>query len=411
MNEAWPESRLGTIARVDRGISWSAENERVRAEPGSTPVVRIGNVQRGRIDMTSQLHLVGIDPGALLRKIISPTMILMVGSNGNPDRVGNAFQCPPDLAGYLYASFLIGIDPHDPDLSPYVCRWLQSDEVQAQITASTSGSTGLKNLSLEWLRDLRLRVPTPAERRRIVDLVSAVEKTIGECRRLEATAAYAGAALSREAQDEATESIDLGKLATVRGGKRLPKGTPWSPIPTQHPYIRVLDLNAGAIQRSGLVFVLDSVWPAISRYVVALDDVVVSIVGTIGAVAVVPRELDGANLTENAALIRTEPALDPRYLSAYLRSEAGQAEIARLTVGTTQRKLALFRIKAIRVPYLPIARQREIANIDEALRDVSNGAALQRQALETLRSTLLTELISGNHEIPDSYDRLLDGAA
>lgn len=254
-------------------------------------------------------------------------------------------------------------------------------------------------------------LPPLAEQRRIADLVSAVEDAISECRRLQAAAAHSAAALSREVQEEAAESIELGKLATVRGGKRLPKGTPWSPVPTAHPYIRVLDLDAGAIEQNGLVFVPDAVWPIIKRYVVATNDVVVSIVGTIGEVAVVPSELDGANLTENAALIRTAANLDPRYLSAFLRSEAGQSEIARLTVGTTQHKLALFRIETISVPWLPPERQRAVADIHEALRTVSLCARRHATSLETLRSALLADLVSGEHGITDSYDRFLEGAA
>lgn len=37
--------------------------------------------------------------------------------------------------------------------------------------------------------------------------------------------------------------VELGALADVKGGKRLPKGISLITVPNQHPYIRVRDLN------------------------------------------------------------------------------------------------------------------------------------------------------------------------
>ena len=37
--------------------------------------------------------------------------------------------------------------------------------------------------------------------------------------------------------------VKLGEIATIKGGKRLPKGINLTAEPNQHPYIRVRDLN------------------------------------------------------------------------------------------------------------------------------------------------------------------------
>jgi hypothetical protein len=80
-------------------------------------------------------------------------------------------------------------------------------------------------------------------------------------------------------------------------------------------------------------------------------------------------------------------------------------------VGTTHAKLALFRIKDIQVPALPLDRQLACVAQYEALRDVALAAETEATSLRLLRSILLSILLSGEREIPESYDRFLDDAA
>jgi type I restriction enzyme S subunit len=162
----------------------------------------------------------------------------------------------------------------------------------------------------------------------------------------------------------------IGDFASVKGGKRLPSGTALVPTRTNHPYLRIVDFRDGGIDRSALMFVPDDVFPQIARYTISSRDIYVSIVGTIGLVGVVDKSLDGANLTENAAKIcNIADDVDRDYLAAFLSSGWGQYQIGALTVGSTQPKLALFRIGDIRVPLPPLAEQKAIAAVLGALDD------------------------------------------
>ena len=165
--------------------------------------------------------------------------------------------------------------------------------------------------------------------------------------------------------------LRIGDFAQVKGGKRMPAGTALTSDKTSHPYLRIVDFKDGSIDTSNLQYVPDAVFPQISRYVISAEDLYISIVGTIGLVGAVPASLDGANLTENAAKIcgidRTR--VNTRYLSYYLRSDAGQSAINALTVGSTQPKLALFRIEQIEVPVPSLNTQQSIADMLGALDD------------------------------------------
>jgi type I restriction enzyme S subunit len=244
-----------------------------------------------------------------------------------------------------------------------------------QIYESARG-TAQKNLDVPAFRQMKVVYPASIKKQREIvgKLDSAfaeidlLEKNLGL--RISATENLQASLLASFYdldEDEVTEDYtfhSLGSVSLVKGGKRLPKGTKWSPIPTKYPYIRVTDMKLGRIIEDNLVFVPDEIRPLIKNYTVDAGDIIISIAGTVGEIAVVPETLDKASLTENAAkIILQKEKLDSDYCSYFLRSPVCRREIDSLTRTTTQPKLALFRIESLRIPIPPIKRQREIVYI------------------------------------------------
>ncbi|MBK6737943.1 MAG: restriction endonuclease subunit S [Haliea sp.] len=116
------------------------------------------------------------------------------------------------------------------------------------------------------------------------------------------------------------------------------------------PYIRVTDFNEFSVDERGLLFLTKEAQRQISRYIINRNDVYISIAGSIGITGMIPPNLEGANLTENAArLIANDSSqLYPRFLMYWLASHDCQAEIKAQTVKNAQPKLALARIKSSR---------------------------------------------------------------
>ena len=56
------------------------------------------------------------------------------------------------------------------------------------------------------------------------------------------------------------KEIELGQVADVKGGKRLPKGEALSEFPTNHPYIRTRDIANHKIKINELLFVPDDIF-------------------------------------------------------------------------------------------------------------------------------------------------------
>lgn len=189
--------------------------------------------------------------------------------------------------------------------------------------------------------------------------------------------------------------VRLGNICQIKGGKRLPAGTNFSPTETDSPYIRVTDFVNGTIRTTQLKYLHEETQKQIARYIINRDDVYISIAGSIGFVGTIPDELDGANLTENAArLIIDRETVDRDFLSRYLQSSEGQQQIKHRTNFMGQPKLALERIATIEIPLPPtLEEQRRIAAVlDEQMKAVEQARRAveeQLQAAKLLPSAFL----------------------
>ena len=163
------------------------------------------------------------------------------------------------------------------------------------------------------------------------------------------------------------EWVRLGEITSVQGGKRVPKGYTLLDEPTDHVYIRVSDMKNGTIVTSDLKYISDEVYEIIKDYTISKDDLYITIAGTIGQVGTVPDELDGMNLTENAAKIIVV-LINKHYLKYVLSSNLLQQQFVDKVNQVAQPKLALKRIKMAVIPLPPINEQLRIVNkIEEML--------------------------------------------
>lgn len=193
--------------------------------------------------------------------------------------------------------------------------------------------------------------------------------------------------------------VKLGRIAEIKGGKRLPKGKSLLDEKTEHPYIRVADFYNGSINLDKVKYIDDETNENIKNYYISKEDVYISIAGTIGKVGIIPDALDGAKLTENSAKITNLNGVSNKYLYLAMQSEQIQYYIKASTVSTSQPKLALFRIKELPIPVPPLAEQVRIVNRIESLFDkVDKASELvdeARDGFEKRRAAILERAFCG----------------
>lgn len=201
----------------------------------------------------------------------------------------------------------------------------------------------------------------------------------------------------------------VDELANVKSGKRLPKGHKLLEQQTAFPYLRGVDVTSGRFSRSDVKYLSAETQAAIAKYIVNTEDVVVTIVGTIGRVIYIDKEWDGANLTENAARITDIRCICSSYVFQYLSSPAGQENIKSRIAGSVQGKLPLYQIKAIKL----LVPDRKIIDVFEKSTSSLDSALVRNlnefSTLTKLRDTLLPKLLSGELRIPDA-EQLVAGS-
>ena len=70
---------------------------------------------------------------------------------------------------------------------------------------------------------------------------------------------------------------------------------------TEHIYLRVTNMKLNTIVLDDLKYISNEVYSLIKNYTISSSDLYLTIAGTIGSVGIIPQEVDGMNLTENAA--------------------------------------------------------------------------------------------------------------
>ncbi|MBK7197538.1 MAG: restriction endonuclease subunit S [Myxococcales bacterium] len=87
-----------------------------------------------------------------------------------------------------------------------------------------------------------------------------------------------------------------------------------------------------------------------------------SIVGTIGKVAVTPPELDGANITQSSVRIRPGTGVAPDFLTWALQAPCLTRQYDSFRFGNAVQRLNIEHVRQLVVPLPPLAEQREICS-------------------------------------------------
>lgn len=276
---------------------------------------------------------------------------------------------------------------------------------QAQIEGLAEGSTGQTEINRRRLQDeVIIRYPSDKlVQKNIGSFLANIDEKIKTNKEINKNLEQQAMAIFNNAieQSKSVTYVELGSLADVKGGKRLPKGANLMSIPNSHPYIRVRDLNdvVFASLSANYEYVDDETQKTISRYITTTDDVLISIVGTIGLTAIVDKSLNMANLTENCVKVTNLHGISPEYLLLYLRSQHGSEEIKKGTVGAVQAKLPIKNIQALSVPLLP---QSDLQSLNDTLKVLFNQLSInvaESKCLTDIRDSLLPKLMSGELDV------------
>lgn len=167
--------------------------------------------------------------------------------------------------------------------------------------------------------------------------------------------------------------------------------------------LRVKDVFGGRVHLEEVYKITPALDREFARSRLAPGDVVVTVQGSVGRVAVIPKELVGANISRTIARIRPKlPDVTP-WIWAYLQAPQAQERMGAVIGGTTRDSLNIRDLRALDVPVPPLPEQRRIVTHVEALLEQVNRAKerLDRVPiiLKRFRQAVLAAACSDGEEV------------
>lgn len=172
------EVNLSDVVEVGSGPSWKAADESPNARPNALPVLKITNTRPdGTVDLSEVAYVTGLPETT---RLIDKQSLVLIRTNGNRDRIGNVYIPPDDTHGFAVSAFQMVAhvaDGYDRQLLYHV---LSRPSMQRRMSEAASGSTGLGNLSVRWLR--QLQVPPPEVAPDVLPVLMACQSSLAAAR-------------------------------------------------------------------------------------------------------------------------------------------------------------------------------------------------------------------------------------
>jgi type I restriction enzyme, S subunit len=309
--------------------------------------------------------------------LVEPGDILFNATN-SPELVGKSAFFPGHDEQAVFSNHFLRLRPNTKHLDGrFLARWLTLQFQRRVFEGMCRQWVNQATVGRDSLLALKIPVPPLAEQRRIAEVLD----------RAEALRAKRRAALAE--LDTLTQAIFLERfgdpIQNTKGYRVLPLidlVDPQRPIsygilmpgPDQNEgvkYLRVVDMKNGGIELSGIRKTTEAISYAYRRSLLKPGDLLMSIRGHVGRLAIVPAELEGANITQDTARLAVQAA-SPIFVRECLRTDGFQGWMAKHTKGVAVRGINLGDVKRMPI-ILPPKEQRD-------------GFASQVVAIEKLKS-------------------------
>jgi type I restriction enzyme S subunit len=168
------------------------------------------------------------------------------------------------------------------------------------------------------------------------------------------------------------------------------------------PVVKVRNIRDGRIDMKGLLHTSPDIDAQYRRSRLRANDLLLTIRGTTGRVAIVPPSLEGANITQDTARISLKEGISVSYLYYCLQAPLLQKQIKDHTRGQAVKGINIQDVRKLLLPLPSFEEQRYIAEVLSSCAAYLDHANATISALQVVRSSLASALLSGEIRIaPD----------
>ena len=288
---------------------------------------------------------------------------------------------------------------------------LCSTDATVKKCVEMSAGTRMPRTSTSDLASILASLPPLAEQKRIVDVLTSVDAYIDALQQQTDTARTARDAVLHEllsaGGDDWTETT-LGKtLEIARGGSPRPIRDFITTADDGINWIKIGDATASS---KYIYHTEQKIRPegATRSRVVKSGDFILSNSMSFGRPYIM--RSDGCIHDGWLLFSKVDKYFDEDFLYNLLLSDLVQKQFDSLAAGSGVRNLNIEVVKEVIIPLPSLSTQKRIAQIANSMDDVIQSTEQAVVEAKNLRSGLLSDLLSGEHEIPASYDSLLGAA-
>ena len=287
--------------------------------------------------------------------------------------------------------------------SDFLYFWATWSATRSRATDLMTGTTGRQRLSWTDLSGMKIQLPPAREQKWIVDLVSAVDEYIAALQRQADAARTARNAVLHElltaGGDDWVETT-IGDISDFVSTRHLPAG-----LGREIPYVGLehIESRSPRIRDWGTI---ESVTSHVTPF--EPEDV---LFGRLRPYLhkVAFAEFPGVCSPE-VLVLRATQSCSATFLYLICSIDSTVKACVEMSAGTRMPRTSTSDLASISLWLPPLHEQNRIVAVVSSADDLIHATESAIVESKNLRSGLLSDLLSGEHEIPASYDRLLGAA-
>jgi type I restriction enzyme S subunit len=396
MRNGWIETTLGQVADV---IDPHPSHRAPIVDELGIPFIGIGDLRNtGDVDFSKARKV--------SREILSEHKLRYSRSDyliglGRVASIGMVVKLPDDSIDYVVSPTLAVIKAKK-ILPQFLYISLQGNHLQEQFQKYKKGSTR-ESVGMQVLRKLSIQVPPLAEQKRIVDLISSVDSYIEALEQQAESARKSRSAVLHEmlsAGGDGWTETTLGEVAAFSSAKVLPEELRPDSKYVGLEHLQPYNLN---ITDAGLCSeVKSSVTPF------NISDV---LFGRLRPYLHKVAFADFAGYCSPEILVLTaRENCQSKFLAYICDLESTIKFCVDRSAGTKMPRTSQGDLSALKLLLPSISEQKRIVELISSMDDGITATEKLISITKQMRSGLLSDLLDGNHEIPDSYDKVMGAA-
>jgi type I restriction enzyme S subunit len=286
-------------------------------------------------------------------------------------------------------------------------------KVQEMREGSRGSAQGV--ITKEDLSDLQLALPPLVEQRRIVDLVSSVDAYIDALQQQADVAREARNAVLHELLSAGGENWTETTLGEI-GLTGLFVDGDWVESKDQDPagqfrLLQLADVGDGVFLDKSNRWMNSEQFSRLRCTSLHPRDILIArMPDPIARACVLPSGLPTCATVVDVAILRCGEGFVPEFIALVINDSVFRAGAQSLLTGTTRQRISRSNLAMIVLAVPSVAEQERIVATVLSMDEVIHSTQQAVSDAQNLRSGLLSELLSGEHVIPESYDRLLGAA-